>query len=314
VFSVTTSGVEKIVYSFQGGSDGADPEAALTNVRGTLYGTTYRGATSGNGISNGTVFSVTPAGTETVVHSFRGGTRDGANPVASLIEFRGNLFGTTTKGGTSNGGTVFRINLATGRKTILHKFSGSDDGADPQASLINVGGLLYGTTEYGGKGLGTVFSVTTAGAETVLDSLGVQSEGPIYPAAGLINVNGTLYGTTVGGGYYQIGTVFSVTPSGTLKLLHFFEGGDSDGSEPVASLINVKGTLYGTTATGGAFGGCGTIFSITKAGAEKVVYSFHGGSDGAYPDARLIDVGGTLYGTTTGGGSAGNGTVFALTP
>ena len=209
---------------------------------------------------------------------------------------------------------MFRINLATGRKTILHKFGGSGDGADPQASLINVGGLLYGITQYGGKGLGTVFTVTTAGVETVLDSLGVQSEGPIYPAAGLINLNGTLYGTTVGGGYYQIGTVFSVKPSGTLKLLHFFEAGDTDGSEPVAGLINVKGTLYGTTVTGGAFGDDGTIFSITKAGAETVVYSFHGGSDGAYPVAGLINVGGTLYGTTKVGGSSGCGTVFAATP
>ncbi len=139
------------------------------------------------------------------------------------------------------------------------------------------------------------------------------------PFAGLVNVNGTLYGTTFWGGA-RVGTVYSITTGGAEQVLYRF-GGKTDGTEPYAGLIDVNGTLYGTTYAGGGYGctggGCGTVFSITTGGTEKVLYSFGGGIDGAYPGAGLTDLNGTLYGTTISGGSGcgsdGCGTVFSIT-
>ena len=146
------------------------------------------------------------------------------------------------------------------------------------------------------------------------------SEDGVYPTAGLIDVNGTLYGTTGGGGAScsssgGCGTVFSVTTSGKETVLYSFAG-EPDGEFPVAGLLNVKGTLYGTTADGGARcspRGCGTVFAITLSGAETVLHTFRR-IDGEYPAASLIDVNGTLYGTTVYGGADGGGTVFSLSP
>jgi uncharacterized repeat protein (TIGR03803 family) len=146
----------------------------------------------------------------------------------------------------------------------------------------------------------------------------------------LINVNGTLYGTTtedgakLGHSHLCCGTVFSVTTAGKEQVLYKFAGGPADGGSPVADLIDVNGTLYGTTAYGGSSGcesaDCGTVFSVTTAGKEEVLHSFTGDSDGATPSAGLINVNGTLYGTTAyGGGSVfcnggiGCGTIFSVT-
>ena len=160
------------------------------------------------------------------------------------------------------------------------------------------------------------------GKETVVHSFGYGTDGA-DPVASLIDVNGTFYGTTAYGGvsncdvYGKCGTVFSITPSGNESVLHRF-GGAQDGGAPVAPLIEVNGTLYGTTAYGGAYscsgGGCGTIFSVTPSGAEQVLHSFRGGTDGISPDAGLIEVDGTLYGTTFAGGAQDVGTVFEITP
>ena len=211
---------------------------------------------------------------------------------------------------------------------ILHEFGNSaGDGTNPYAGLIVVKGTLYGTTLSGGSNnSGTVFAITKTGEETVLHSFGgseFSSSGDgAQPAAGLIDVNGTLYGTTYAGGAHvcggvTCGTVFSITTSGTEKVLHSFDFSATDGALPYAGLIDVNGTLYGTTLQGGAHqcGGltCGTVFSITTSGTEKVLYSFgkevH---DGVYPEAALLDVGGTLYGTTSQGGKYGRGTVFII--
>jgi uncharacterized repeat protein (TIGR03803 family) len=192
--------------------------------------------------------------------------------------------------------------------------------------LIDVGGALYGTTQDGGAcpfggSCGTVFSITPEGSEKVLHSFGKGSDGAV-PQAGLIDVAGTLYGTTVAGGEYGgeygYGTVFSITTSGTEKVLHSF-GKGSDGKEPFAGLIDVNGTLYGTTSAGGAQDkascyslSCGTVFSITPQGSEKVLHSFGKGSDGQFPRADLTYENGRLIGTTSNGGTYRYGTVFAL--
>lgn len=323
---VADGGIYKVLLSFNG-TDGGEPQAGLVDAGGTLYGTTYGGGTYGGG----TVFSVSTTGKEKVLHSFGNGT-DGYWPEASLINVNGILYGTTARGGgpgcVGSCGTVFSI-TRDGSEKVLHHFGIGEDGWWPTASLTNVNGTLYGTTAGGGTygpacgntGCGTVFRITTAGKEKVLYDFGEGSDAAI-PYGGVIAVNDELYGTTAFGGGYDSGTVFSLSMTGKEKLLHSF-GAGYDGVRPVASLIDVDGTLFGTTSFGGngpCGDGCGTVFSVSKAGQEKVVLTFNG-TDGAYPLASLIQAGGVLYGTTSGGalinrrcGSAGCGTLFSVSP
>jgi len=321
---------EVVLYAFQGGSDAAEPFGGMIKVKGALYGTTISngytgsGGSSGSWLGSGTVFKITTAGVETVLHAFQGSPNDGVRPWAGLVDVVGTLYGTTEYGGANNAGTVFKITTA-GAEKVLHSFGNGNDGAYPYAGLINVGGTLYGTTTYGGSGsctygCGTVFKITTKGVETVLYSFKGGNDGA-YPRAALIDVAGTLYGTTEYGGANNAGTVFKITTAGAEKVLHSF-GNGNDGAYPYAGLIDVGGTLYGTTYNGGTGSctyGCGTVFKITMKGVETVLYSFKGGSDGANPWAGLIDVAGTLYGTTENGGGGGTsctyacGTVFKIT-
>ena len=250
-----------------------------------------------------------------VLYFFKGqADDDGASPEAPLLNVKGTLYGTTAKGGTGRIGAVFAITTS-GAETVLHSFGGSGDGVYPYAGLVNVKGTLCGTTSQGGtNNEGTVFALSPSGTETVLYSFGGPGSGDgQFPSAGLTNVNGTLYGTTEGGGAARSGTVFAITTSGTEKVLYSFSYERSgDGSGPVASLTNVNGTLYGTTASGGE-DGVGTVFAITTSGAETVLHSFGGSGDGAVPAANLINVNGTLYGTTVLGGTSNYGTVFSIT-
>ncbi|MGA8574329.1 MAG: choice-of-anchor tandem repeat GloVer-containing protein [Candidatus Cybelea sp.] len=210
---------------------------------------------------------------------------------------------------------------------IVYSFGSPPDGGCPAASLIDVGGTLYGTTSGGGAytidsdcfyhtGLyGTVFSITTGGKEHVLHSFGNYPDGS-EPVAGLIDMHGTLYGTTMWGGGTAGGggTVFSITTSGSENVLHGFQGRKPDGDQPDASLVELKGKLYGTTSIGGKhIDSGGTFFSLTTGGTEKVLH-FFGGLEGANVFAGLINVGGVLYGTADHGGTYHKGVVFSLTP
>jgi uncharacterized repeat protein (TIGR03803 family) len=316
VFAMTTSGTETVLHSFYATeTDGSQPEAGLLNVNGTLYGTTeYGGGLSGTG---GTLFAITTSGKETVLYSFGfRGSQSGEQPKASLIHIKGTFYGTTHIGGAHENGTVFAITTP-GGKAVFYGLKGRF----PLAGLINVKGTFYGTTYAGGaNNRGTIFKITPSGRQSVLYSFKGRRDGA-HPVAGLINVNGTLYGTTAYGGTCTstgeprgCGTVFAVTPSGTESVLYRFAN-EPDGSHPNAGLLNVNGTLFGTTANGGSNGGEGTVFSITPSGSETVLHSFAGGSgDGANPIAGLINVKGTLYGTTSSGGANDYGTVFSLSP
>lgn len=331
VFRLTKSGEENLLYRFAGGSDGAHPEAGLVGVHGVLYGTTVGGGGSGCGSGGcGTVFSVTMTGAEHVLHRFAAGA-DGADPEAGLVSLNGTLYGTTTVGGSgcSGGGcgTVFSV-TASGAENVVYRFAGGpSDGAYPHAGLINVNGKLYGTTQYGGSGSGPgrgiVFSVTPNGTEKVLYRFAGANDGA-FSQAGLLATNGKLYGTTEYGGtkgrQFTCGTVFSVTMAGAEKVLYSF-GCRPDGQDPVAGVINLGTTLYGTTLFGGDQGGHnGMLYSITPNGTETVLHNFRFGRDGAQPQAGLIKVNGTLYGTTSRGGGggcsqhSGCGTIFAFTP
>ncbi len=306
---------ESVFHAFRYPPKGDYP-VSLLYLGGKLYGTTYYGGASGKG----TVFEVFPKGSEKVIYSFQGAA-DGANPYGGLIEVNGMLYGTANDGGgESNCGVVFSMTL-TGIETVIHTFTGDPDGCDPSGNLLNVKGVLYGTTQAGGAGnVGTVFSVTPGSVEMVLHSFN-DADGE-EPMGSLVAVGGELYGVTLQGSLHGGGTIFAITPAGALTTLHSF-GLGSDGAGPFTGLVNVDGLLYGTTEYGGGadcFGGpgCGTVFSVTTSGVEKVIYSFQKGVDGELPQGSLIYKDGILYGTTfVGGGSPGCygygcGTVFSI--
>jgi uncharacterized repeat protein (TIGR03803 family) len=345
VFKLDTSGKETVLHRFTGyPTDGAYPTAGLIqDAEGNLYGTTANGGAGpcgyvGEIVGCGTVFKLSKSGKETVLYSFCTGSEctDGSYPSpGSLIpDAKGNLYGTTQWGGDSNnggtGGTVFRLS-ATGRETVLHSFKGDGDGSIPYGGVIrDEKGNLYGTTNQGGAyDEGTVFQLSKTGAETLLHSfVGYRRDGA-YPPAGLIqDAKGNFYGVTFEGGHYSdfYGTVFKLSKTGKETVVYSFcpgGGGCVDGERPNGSVIrDAKGNLYGTTSTGGAYGGCvcGTVFKVDTSGKETVLYSFPlSGSDGVDPLAGLVrDAKGNLYGTTYSGGSSncyfGCGVVFKLTP
>ncbi len=310
VFKITTSGMLTTLDSFDG-TDGYRPQAGLVQATdGNLYGTTAYGGANGFG----TVFKTTTSGTLTTLHSFDSpnGT-DGAYPYAGLVRATdGNLYGTTYEGGTNGFGTVFKITRG-GTLTTLHSF-GPPDGTDdayPQAGLVQAtNGNFYGTTSGNGfatNGYGTVFKITPSGTLTTLHSFAGNPDGQ-DPTAGLVQAtDGNLYGTTFEGGANLYGTVFKITPSGTLTTLHSFDS--TDGAYPQAGLVQATdGNLYGTTLGGGA-NALGTIFKITRSGTLTTLHSFV--SPDGNPFAGLIQAtDGNLYGTTLGEND--DGTVFSL--
>jgi uncharacterized repeat protein (TIGR03803 family) len=318
VFSLDLkTGTETVLHAFAGGSDGAAPAAGLLKFGNTLYGTTTGGGSAGQG----TVFSLDLAtGAEQVVHTFQGGTTDGAYPQARLIEAGGLLYGTTMEGGSSTCffgcGTVFSIDPATGAEKILHVFQSGSDGANPASGLIKAGRKLYGTTLSGGAGdAGTVFALNPAtGAEKALHYFDKQGDGT-NPISGLIDAGGMLYGATIAGGVSGngLGTVYAIDRKTSAEHVAYNFEGTTDGALPEGGVIAINGILYGTTSLGGDTND-GVVFSLDPAtGAETVLHVF-AGSGGANPWAGLIKVGGTLYGTTYGGGSAGGGVIFAIKP
>lgn len=297
-----------LLYSFAGGSsDGADPyHTLIQGSDGNFYGTTLKGDTS----NAGTIFKITPDGTETLFYSFV------SVPYAGLLQGRdGNIYGTTASGGASGRGTVFKI-TPSGTETVLYSFPAG--GSDPYTGLIEGSdGNFYGTTGAGGTSDdGTVFKITPGGTETVLHAFAKSGSDGEIPYAGLIQgSDGNFYGTTYFGGSGGYGTIFKVTPSGTETVLYSFAGG-SDGEHPYAGVIQGSdGNFYGTTYFGGTSGN-GTVFRVTPSGSETVLYTFAGGStDGANPEAGLIQGSdGNFYGNTYLGGPSNLGTVFMLTP
>jgi uncharacterized repeat protein (TIGR03803 family) len=211
VFKVTSSGEFSTIYTFPDLAHGGHPNAALTLASGDLYGTTQYGGAA----NRGTVFSLELAsGTETILYSFSG-MPDGAYPQAQLVFHGGELYGTTTEGGLSNNGTIFRLTTA-GAETILHNFGNSPDGSYPTAGVVlDKAGNLYGTTFHGGNGFpgsGVAYKVDTAGNETILYTFSGGFDGQ-SPASGLIlNPAGTtVYGAVENSGLDCCGAVYSVT-------------------------------------------------------------------------------------------------------
>lgn len=325
VFKLSPKGQETVLHIFADDGDGWLPVGGVTmDSAGNVYGTTFFGGASGRG----TIFKVTPKGKESVLFSFSGGD-DGSRPVADLIsDEAGNLYGTTTGGGSAGNGTVFEF-TTDGQEKVLYSFLGGTDGFYPAAGLLRDGsGNLYGTTANGGvdcdgtgQGCGTVFKLTPDGQETVLYAFEGGSHGANPAAPVSMDDAGTLYGTTNNGGVVcddsgaTCGTVFKLSAKGKEKGLHTFIGG-SDGAYPKGGVaIDALGNLFGTTAGGGAGGGecgCGIVFKITRAGSEKIVHTFTG-DDGHSPFTGLtMDASGNFFGTAFIGGAFGDGAVFEL--
>ena len=332
-----SSWVYSILYSFHG-DDGAYPEGRLVSgPDGALYGTTAQG-----GSGNGVVFRLAPPPTfcraiqcpwvETVLHSFAGGSADGASPLSEVIfDNAGNLYGTTDFGGAYNYGTVYQLTRSGGgwTESVLHSFNqdGTDAGTPDAGLVLDSAGKLYGTAVIGGSyGDGAVFSLTKGGGgnwtETVEYSFLYNGTDGATPRAGLIfDGAGNLYGTTSDGGAYDHGAVFELSPAQgggwNEQLLLSFKS--LDGCAPRGTLTrDVAGSLYGTALSCGA-NRWGAVYKLTptQSGSwtETVLYSFTAGVDGQYPCSGVIfDHAGNLYGATAYGGSYGLGTVFQLTP
>jgi uncharacterized repeat protein (TIGR03803 family) len=224
VFEVSISGEERIVYRFRGGKDGAAPEGTLLALDGKLVGTTYSGGEKTCYRSRcGTLFEVTPSGSEDVLYRFKGG-KDGANPQAGLISAGGALFGTTTEGGAACSdygcGTIFEATAA-GAERVLYAFKGIPDGAYPTSQLTEVNGALYGVTPNGGAqcdapsgpDTGTIFELTTTGTEKIVHRFACETYSTVgaEPASPLVHLAQKLYGTTSSGGHYNGGTAFALS-------------------------------------------------------------------------------------------------------
>jgi uncharacterized repeat protein (TIGR03803 family) len=334
-------------FTFDGAS-GSNPVGSLVQgIDGNFYGVT----SNGGAYQQGAIFSIAPDGVLTTLHSFDG--TDGYNLVAGLVlGSDGNFYGTAENGGnnlsgacdsesgTAPGmcGTVFKITPA-GTFTVLYNFDGTH-GSYPQSSLFQgFDGDFYGTTVGGGKnGMGTVFKITSSGElTTIYDFCGASAcPAGTYPSPGPLvqGTDGNFYGTTISGGLGNncvdavgateaCGTVFKITPAGTLTTLHTFclASNCPDGALPLTGvIIGPDGAFYGSTPLGGEYGG-GTVFRITSTGSLTTVYNFcqpaTGCADGEYPSALMLGSDGNFYGTTSGGGGnidINSGTLFQLTP
>jgi uncharacterized repeat protein (TIGR03803 family) len=315
VYELNTAGQFSVLYNFTGGANGYFPGGLARDSNGNLYG-----VSSGGTLSFGTVWELSAAGQQIILTDFSA-PADGTEPLAGLLrDSAGNLYGTTELGGPANAGIVFRIS-ASGRETILYRFTGASDGANPYGGLVqDSAGNLYGTTSAGGAaGLGVVYMLDTSGQETVLHSFTGSPDGSA-PLGGVIrNSAGNLYGTTSAGGKYNNGTVFELDASGQEIILHNFHG-DPDGAAPYSGVFrDAAGNLYGTTLLGGVFND-GIVYELDPAGKETVLHTFSGdasgSTDGAFPYAGVVlDAAGNLYGTTFNGGSPTDtnfGTVYTI--
>jgi len=273
------------------------------------------------------------AQTYTVLYTFTGGA-DGGYPYAGVIlDDAGNLYGTTEARGDVSAcglfhgcGIVYKLDPS-GKETVLHTFKGGSDGRQPQWGNLfrDKTGNLFDTTVYGGLsvtdvGGGVVYKVTKTGKETILHKFAGGAEDGLEPQTGLIqDAAGTFYGTTAAGGIsVECGTVFKMTKSGKVTVLHSFA--ITDGCQPIGGLVmDAAGNMYGLTSSGGSTG-LGTVFKITKTGKLTTLHTFKGQPDGALPLGILIlDKAGNIYGTTPGGGdpncttaNQGCGVVFKI--
>jgi hypothetical protein len=343
-----------VLYTFTGGSDGADPAARVVfdpnDPNGVLYGTTLFGGNEG--VYSGGVFKLRPSPTpcrtvlcpwtETVLYAFTGGF-DGARPNFGDVTFdhAGNMYGTTLLGGAGEQGVVWELTPPGiwGTETVQHAFTNSPDGAGPENAVIfDSAGNLYGTTFLGGNGgYGTVFQLVPGGppwTENILYNFQDVSDGGALTADLIFDRSGNLYGATTHAGTGGGGTIFELSPPGAWNFTVLYsitgniDGNCPDGAPPgpgATLAMDPAGNIYGTTCADGLYG-YGNVFKLTTSNGGWTytdLYDFTGSSDGAFPISNVVfDMSGNLYGTASAGGSgtcnffgaAGCGVVWEITP
>jgi uncharacterized repeat protein (TIGR03803 family) len=305
-----------------------------TDIADNIYGTTVLGGEFGGG----TVFQLSPTPNgwvHTVLYSFTGGA-DGGEPYKGVtLDSEGNLYGTAVTGGSGSCeggcGVAYKLTKSGGTwtQTIIHAFTGGNDGSGPGARLtVDPSGNVYGMAPTGGAyGLGTIYKIHQEpnGAWTfkVIHAFTGGADGGSGSAGRMILRNGRLYGAATTGGTYGSGIVFEITPRGAgrwdFRTIYSFRG-QPDGSFPYGALLfNSSGNIYGTTYYGGA-NNIGAVYELSPRPIgewnENVLYSFQGGTDGNSPISNLVFGGAgnlDLYGTTSEGG-LGRGTIFKLSP
>jgi uncharacterized repeat protein (TIGR03803 family) len=321
--------VVTVIKNFTGGNfsapgDGAAPTGALLYYGGALYGMAAAGGNRGDGV----IFRIGVDGTGyTVLRSLGNGSADGAQPIGSLIQSGGLLYGMTESGGLPNGGIIFSIAPDGTGFTTLHSFTnGPTDGAGPVGSLTKSGSVFYGTTSSGGSvpnanGLyqfGAIFKINTDGTGfTLLHSFGNPGDGAVPYFGSLVVSGSTIYGTTSAGGANSFGTIYKINTDGTgYAILHTFTASANDGAEPFGSVILVGSSLYGMTKYGGSTG-TGAIYKIglDGSGFGLIRSLFLNPSDAGNPQTELLlGTDGKLYGMTPAGGANALGTLFGLAP
>jgi uncharacterized repeat protein (TIGR03803 family) len=320
-----------VIFSFdEDNGEYADTDLE-TDSAGNIYGTTVLGGEHGSG----TVFQLSPTHggwVQSVLYSFTGGA-DGGEPYKGVsIDRQGNLYGTAVTGGSGSCeggcGLVYKLTNSGGTwtQTVIHAFTGGDDGSGPGARVtVDGSGNLYGMTPTGGTyGAGTIYKMHPHGSSwnfQVIHTFTGGADGASGSAGRMFLSQGGLYGAVTAGGTYGAGLVFELTPTTVgewnFNTLYSFRG-QPDGSFPYGALLRAaSGKVYGTTYYGGA-NGIGAVYELsprpTGEWNERVIYSFQNGSDGNSPISNLVrDSAGNLYGTTSEGG-LGSGTIFKLSP
>jgi len=284
VFKITPAGAYTRLHTFTPSKKGSTPiSGLLIDDAGNMYGNTSAGGKHGAGV----IYKLAAAGGYSVLHDFAGGFNGG--PQGEMIFGKdGAIYGTQFGGGKYNQGVIFRITTG-GAYSVLYDFLGvnqpgnSTDGADPEGRLVlGADGTIYGTTTFGGtpSGYGTAWSIKKAGSKWDYKQLYIFAGAghPLdanLPHSGFIaGPGGSLYGTGAGGGDHQQGALYQLTPPAKAgkkwgyKTLHSFNGRDPHGDSPYADIVVHKGTIYGSTLTGGhitssgdCINGCGTVFS-----------------------------------------------------
>lgn len=283
-------GTEVVLHNFGNlapPSVGSGPYAGvILGPNGNLYGTTVSGGKSGAGV----VYRVDAAGKERVLYNFTGGA-DGGNPYTGVVQDgAGDLYGTTSKGGASNAGVVYKVDPA-GNETVLYNFTGGADGAGPFSNLVrDEAGNIFGAAFSGGTaGAGVVYEVDATGKQTVIYNFSGHADGG-GPNSLIRDKAGNFFGTAANGGAASAGVVYKLTPAGQQTVLYYFGGETTDGATPVGLTADTSGNLYGATSGGGQYS-TGVLWKVDFLGREKVLYPYLSGATAG----PALDAAGNLY-------------------
>lgn len=336
----TNSGfVFHMLHAFGNGVDGSFPWAGVTiGPDGSLFGTTYTGGTTQNGV----IYNLRPPATfcgsascawrESILYNFTRGSDGGDAQGGVVFDSHGNMFGSNVNGGSGNVGVVYEMTRSGSgwNYQVIYPFSNGQDGGNPGPLILDSAGNLYGPAAVGGLpgcegfGCGTIFKLSWSGTgwtEQTLYSFHDSADGSDPQGGVIMDASGNVYGTTCCG-TGTAGTVFELSPAGgtwAFNLLYSYNG---SGLGPQGNLVrDTAGNLYGASVFNGRFNE-GVVFKLTPTTGGWIytpIHDFTGGADGEWPEGGLaVDTNGNIFGTTYQGGlqncSDGCGVVYEITP